>query len=128
MCGVLLEVSKSLSAIHDILCCYGTWRFMPACPKACLWKLFWASSIHSTPKDSASLRSILILSSQLHQMSETDTFFHFSNQNSVHFPSLPCLLHAPSSDFIIIILFVKRINYEALHCTDLSVFLFIPSS
>jgi hypothetical protein len=66
--------------------------------RALHWSLFWTRSIQSIPPHSLSLRSILILSSRLHQSLPSVVFFllDFPPKSYMHSSPHACYMPCPS--------------------------------
>jgi hypothetical protein len=63
---VLPEKLTVTQLVKKFPTCYGTWSYITVFTAAHHWSVYWARCIQFTPSHSVSLRSILMLSSDLH--------------------------------------------------------------
>jgi hypothetical protein len=91
LCGAfLLEKLIVTQLVKKFPTFYATQRFITVFTRAYHWSLSWARWIQSTPSHQISLRSILI-----HSNITLPSMPRSSDQNSMHFSPLLCVLHVP---------------------------------
>jgi len=104
---VLLEKLTGFQLVRKFPTFYGIWRFITAFKSACHLSLSRASLIQSIPSYPTALRSILILSSHLHQGLPSGLFPSGFRTKTLYTP-LPCPIHVTCPTHLILLDFITR--------------------